>query len=65
MGASIAKKVLTLGFGSTYTPMLMKDAVFKLDNSNKVTDYKFVGYSYVSRHRAGIWDEALRELTEE
>ena len=65
MGASIAKKMLTLGFGSTYTPMLMKDAVFKLDNSNKVTDYKFVGYSYVSRHRAGIWDEALRELTEE
>lgn len=65
MGASIAKKMLTLVFGSTYTPMLMKDAVFKLDNSNKVTDYKFVGYSYVSRHRAGIWDEALRELTEE
>ncbi len=65
MGASIAKKMLTLGFGSSYTPMLMKDAIFKLDNSDKVTDYKFVGYSYVSRHRAGIWDEALRELTDE
>lgn len=65
IGQELAKKVLTFGFGSSYSPMLMKDAIFKLDNSDKVTDYKFVGYSYVSRTRAGTWDEALRELTDE
>ena len=64
-GKNIAKSMFTLGLGSKSTPFVIKNAIFKFDDNDVVTDYKFNGYSYVAKNRITFWNEAQRELTDE
>lgn len=63
-GKNIAKSMFTLGLGSKSTPFVIKNAIFKFDDNDVVTDYKFNGYSYISKNRITFWNEAQRELTD-
>ena len=48
-GKNIAKSMFTLGLVSKSTPFVIKNAIFKFDDNDVVTDYKFNGYSYVAK----------------
>lgn len=62
---NFAKHMLTFGFGSKATPYVIKNAIFKFDDNDVVTDYAFNGYSFIIKHRMSFWNEAQRELTDE
>ena len=64
-GKNFAKHMLTFGFGSKATPYVIKNAIFKFDDNDVVTDYAFNGYSFIIKHRMSFWNEAQRELTDE
>lgn len=65
VGKNFAKHMLTFGFGAKATPFLIKNAIFKFDDNDVVTDYSFNGYNFIIKHRIGTWNEADRELTDE
>ncbi len=65
MGKNFAKSMFTLGLGAKVRQYLEKNAVFKLDDNDVVIDYKFNGYSYITKQRMTFWNEAERELTDE
>ena len=62
---NFAKHMLTFGIASSNDAYVVKNAVFKFDDNDRVIDYRFNGYSYINRHRMIPWNEAQRELTEE
>lgn len=65
LAKNVAKHVISLGFMLKTDPYVQKNAVFKFDENDVMTDYSFDGYSYIHKYKVKQWIEDERALTQE